>query len=194
MMKLRNHSDVSKIYSPANWAYVLNNAEKAYTADCPTLWDIFDSFGREYAELWIMQQVLALYGASSSKELGIVDGIKIFSQAFSSQVKTYKLTELMLFFARYEAGRYDASFSCFDTRRIGSAFFREFLPERRNEITVIKRRMTMREMKRRQFVAPEGYTSLSWYEELKRRARNGDNEAIKLLYHHESDNLLDMQS
>lgn len=181
MMKLRNHSDVSKIYSPANWAYVLNNTEKAYTVDCPTLWDIFDSFGREYAELWIMQQVLALYGASSSKEIGIVDGIKIFSQAFSSQVKPYKLTELMLFFARYKAGKYDASFSSFDTRRIGSAFFREFLPERRNEITVINRRMTMREMKRRLFIAPKGYTSLSWYEELKRRARNGDNEAVKLL-------------
>lgn len=181
MMKLRNHSDVSKIYSPANWAYVLNNVEKAYMADCPTLYDVFELFSREIGELWIMQHVLALYGSSSCKERGAVDGIKIFSQIFASQVKAYKLTELMLFFARYKAGKYDASFSSFDTRRIGSAFFREFLPERRNEITVIKRRMTMREMKRRLFVAPKGYTSLSWYEELKRRARNGDNEAVKLL-------------
>ena len=181
LTKIQSHSDVDRIYSPSNWGYVMNNTEKAYTADCPTMYDIFDKFGEDYAELWIMGQVLALYGSSSNREKGVADGLKIFAQSFSSQVKAYKLSELMLFFARYKAGRYDNSFASFDARRIGNAFFKEFKPERNYELDTINRKRVQDEIENRRFIPPEGYSSLAWYNELKRRAESGDEEAKKML-------------
>lgn len=172
---------MDRIYSPSNWGYVMNNTEKAYTADCPTMYDIFDKFGEDYAELWIMGQVLALYGSSSNREKGVADGLKIFAQSFSSQVKAYKLSELMLFFARYKAGRYDNSFASFDARRIGNAFFKEFKPERNYELDTINRKRVQDEIENRRFIPPKGYSSLAWYNELKRRAESGDEEAKKML-------------
>ena len=37
------------------------------------------------------------------------------------------------------------------------------------------------EIERRRFIPPQGYTSLSWYNELRKRAESGDEEAIKIL-------------
>lgn len=172
---------MERIYSPSNWGYVMNYSEKSYTADCPTMYDVFDMFGEEYAYMWIRQQVLALYGSSSNKDKGIADGLKIFAQSFASQVKAYKLSELMLFFARYKAGKYDNSFASFDARRIGNAFFKEFKQERNYELGVINRRMEQEKIEKRRFIPPEGYSSLAWYQELKQRAESGDEEAKKML-------------
>jgi nitrite reductase/ring-hydroxylating ferredoxin subunit len=78
--------------------------------------------------------MLALYGSSSNQSKGVADGIPLFSASFAAEAGRYKLSELMLFFARYKAGRYDKSFSTFDCRRIGNSFFREFLPDRTDEL------------------------------------------------------------
>lgn len=159
----------------------MNNTEKAYTADCQTMYDIFDKFGEDYAELWIMGQVLALYGSSSNKDKGVAGGLKIFAQSFASQVKSYKLSELMLFFARYKAGKYDNSFASFDARRIGNAFFKEFIPERNYELDAINRKSVQDDIENRRFISPEGYSSLTWIQELRKRASEGNKDAISQL-------------
>lgn len=164
-----------------HWGYVINHAERAYQAACPTVSDYSEKFGIEYASLWIHAHILALYGSSSNRDKNVADGIKLFCDAFTAQVKGFKLSELMLFFARYKAGRYDNSYSSFDARRIGNAFFKEFIPERNNELDVIMRREEQRKIEQRRFSPPKGYTSLSWYKELKVRASKGDEEAIKML-------------
>lgn len=89
----------------------------------------------------------------------------------------------MLFFARYKAGRYDNSYSTFDTRRIGNAFFREFLPARQIELDRIIKQEKNQRIETQRFTPPQGYTSLSWYQELRQRADNGDTEALHLLTH-----------
>lgn len=159
----------------------MNNIEKAYKAECPTIFDYVEKFGIEYAAMWIRSQVMALYGSSSNREKGIADGIKLFCDSFTAQVKGFKLSELMLFFARYKAGKYDNSFASFDARRIGNAFFKEFIPERNMELDSINRKTIQDEIERRRFIPPQGYTSLSWYNELRKRAESGDEEAIKIL-------------
>jgi len=159
----------------------MDNSDKAYTADCPTIHDVYGVFGDNYAYMWILQQVLALYGSSSNREKGVVDGLKIFAKAFASQVKSYKLTELMLFFARYKAGKYDSSFASFDARRIGNAFFKEFIPERNYELDRINMRRIQDEIRQREFIPPKRYSSLTWYNELKKRTESGDEEAGKML-------------
>lgn len=181
--KWKDHSDIERVFSPVNWGYTAKYPTKAYYAECPTLQKYDEVYGEGNAEMWIYGQVLALFGSSSCKDVGVVDGIKIFSLSFSSQVKIYKLSELMLFFARYKAGRYDNSFSQFDARRIGNAFFKEFLPERNKEIDFCeKRRISEEALLRRElpygYVIPEGYNSYTWYLEAQKRVANGDVEAI----------------
>ena len=174
-------SEIDRAYAPTNWGYVVANAGKAYTADCPTLAAVSTVYGNDYAVLWLTAQVTAVYAMSPNRDEGIVDGINIFCQTFFAEVRYYKLTELMLFFGRYKSGRYDASYSSFDTRRIGVAF-REFLKERQVELAKAEREQQSEKARQRKyFVPPEGYTSRQWYEELKRRAAAGDEEAIAAL-------------
>lgn len=87
----------------------------------------------------------------------------------------------MLFFARYKAGKYDNSFASFDARRIGNAFFKEFRSERNYELDAINRKRIQNEIENRRFTPPEGYSSLSWYNELKRRAESGDAESKQII-------------
>lgn len=168
MTRLKSPSDVDRLYAPSLWGYAMQHAEKAYTADCPTLADIAATFGAEYAAMWIRGQVLALYGASSNRDAAVSNGIKPFADSFAPLANPYKLSELMLFFARYKAGVYDNSYATFDTRRIGNAFFREFLPQRAAELAAIEHQAAMESSLRRRelpegYVVPEGYNPASYY-------------------------------
>lgn len=163
------------------WGYAAQNPTSAYTADIPTLLQYDALYGSGSSAYWVETQLTGLYGASVSKETGVVDGISIFCQSFAAQVQSYKLSELLLFFARYKAGRYDNSYSSFDPRRIGNAFFKEFIPERNRELEKINRERKAQEIESRRYTPPDGYTSRSWYEELKKRAASGDKDAIRQL-------------
>lgn len=186
----QNRSDVEMSYSPNNWAYTVASPEKAYTANCPTLLLYDRLYGENSSYRWIKIQVLALFGSSSNKEKGVADGISIFTSSFAAQLGGYKLSELMLFFARYKAGRYDNSYSSFDSRRIGNAFFKEFIPERNMELDKINREKVQQEIEQRRFTPPQGYSSYSWYLELRKRAANGDVNAMKELGIKSSENIV----
>ena len=117
-----------------------------------------------------------IIGASSKADKTLADSIGIFANTFAAEVRTYKLSELMLFFARYKAGVYDNSYATFDTRRIGNAFFKEFLPQRAAELAAIERdRATEAYLKSRElpegYTVPEGYNPYTWYQE---RVRLGE--------------------
>ena len=150
-------------------------------ASCPTLAAYDRLYGEGCAEDWVCMQITVLFAASSSREKGLVDGIRLFASAFAGEVRQYKLSELMLFFARYKAGKYDNSYASFDAKRIGNAFFKEFLKERVYEIDKCERAKVQQEIEQRRFTPPEGYTSYTWYQELKRRAQAGDTEAAAIL-------------
>ena len=171
-MKNPNRSDVERRFSPIHWGYTAMNPDKAYMAECPTLISYEQMYGNGAASDWIYIQVLALFGSSSNKDKSAVDGIGLFASSFAAEVKTYKLSELMLFFSRYKAGKYDNSYYSFDAKRIGNAFFKEFLPQRNNEIGLLNDKLAqeryLKNMERPADI-PDGYNTYSWYEECKRR-------------------------
>lgn len=164
------------------WGYTINNADKAYMADCPTLAQYGELYGAQYPADWVRIQLIALYGTSNSRDKGVADGIRLFAEAFAAEVSQYKLSELMLFFGRYKAGRYDNSYTSFDAKRIGNAFFKEFLKERVHEVDRVERIRLQQQIEDRRFTPPPGYTSLSWYQELRRRASTGDRVATAILH------------
>lgn len=190
LQKWTTHSDVERQFSPAFWGYTAQNPERAYLADCPTLAEYGELYGKDHPGYWIRMQMTALFATSNNREKGTADGIMLFSEAFAAEVRKYKLSELMLFFSRYKAGRYDNSYASFDAKRIGNAFFKEFLKERVHEIDRAERARVQQQIEQRRFTPPEGYSSYSWYQELKRRAGQGDAEAAAMIAHPDkNDNL-----
>ena len=181
LAKWKDRSDIIRSFSPAHWGYTAQNPERAYTAGCPTLLQLDAVYGEGSSGYWVETMVTGLFGASSSREKGNADGIHVFCEAFAAQVKGFKMSELMLFFARYKAGRYDNSYASFDARRIGNAFFKEFVKERNSELDTISRNAEQERIENRRFTPPEGYSSLSWYLEVKRRAESGDEKAARML-------------
>ena len=173
VQKWTGPSDVERQFNPTHWGYTLSNPDKAYAASCPTLAAYDRLYGEGCAEDWVCMQITVLFAASSSREKGLADGIRLFSSAFAAEVRQYKLSELMLFFARYKSGKYDNSYASFDAK--------EFLKERVHEIDRVERARVQQEIEDRRFTPPEGYTSFSWYQELKRRAAQGDTEAAAQL-------------
>lgn len=77
--------------------------------------------------------------ASSTKEGADENALNEFSGLFVSQYHYIKLTEFILFVARFKLGRYGKFYGYFDTITVGEAF-RKFLRERSDELDIIIRR------------------------------------------------------
>lgn len=180
-MKYPSRSDVERAYAPNLWGYTLSNPERAYIAECPTLLIYDKLYGEGSSTIWIHIHVTALYGASPSKDKELANSIAIFSETFAAEARQYKLSELMLFFGRYKAGRYDNSYQSFDTKRIGNAFFKEFLIQRKNEIGMfIHKQQQEASLERRElpkeYIIPDGYNPDTWYRE---RLKRGEIKPIE---------------
>lgn len=177
----KSPKEIDEKYNPQKWGDVLQNWEKAYTANVPTIAGMTKKFGRQAASAWVAVQLLALYGTSNNKDKSAADSIILFAETFAPQVGGFKLSELMIFFARYKAGRYDSSFASFDARRIGNAFFKGFVPERVRELAQIMRKAEQDKVEKRRFELPQGYTSLGLYCTLKDLAKDGNTTAAGLI-------------
>lgn len=99
--------------------------------------------------LWVETQLLTLDFASSLKEGSDVDSLSEFSGLFVRQYPYIKLTEFLLFIARFKLGRYGKFYGYFDTITIGEAF-RKYLRERSEELDIIIRRRNSLEIFGRQ--------------------------------------------
>lgn len=140
IQKNRCLSNLLSNYSPANWSFLPQIGDEAYTRECPSIGALDELYQMKgVARMWIDEQVTAMYLMSSSKE-NMRTPISLFASNFSVVAAPYKLTELMLFFSRYAAGMYDNSYSTFNSRRIGVAFHSEFLPQREQDLARLERR------------------------------------------------------
>ena len=173
--------EIEQKFNPKNWGYVLQNWEKAYTVDAPTIAGMTKKFGRQASSAWVAAQLLALYGTSNNRDKSAADSIILFAETFAPQIGGFKLSELMIFFARYKAGRYDSSFASFDARRIGNAFFKGFVPERDRELAQLMRKEEQDKVEKRRYELPQGYTSLGLYTTLKDLAKEGNETAAALI-------------
>lgn len=131
---------VESAFSPSHWGYAIEHYQQAYTTDCVSIGRLDRIYGPGSSMAWIETQFTGLYLLSSSKDKGIVDCIRSFSGIFASETRRYKISDLLLFFARFAVGHYGANnWSAYDLRRIGTAFFTEFLPERNREMDYMER-------------------------------------------------------
>lgn len=138
MEKNPSFEAVEQNYSPANWDIILRDVRRAYEWECPMLGELDTLFRPGCAREWADEHITALYLSSASRDKGVAAStIGPFAASFAASCAPYKLSEMMLFFARYKCGIYDHSFASFDARRIGTAFRTEFLPDRARELAAI---------------------------------------------------------
>lgn len=128
-------------YSPKNWGLVADSPERAYAWQCPTVTALGTLYGSACPRMWMDEQVTHLFLTSQSRDAAQADAqVGPFVDAFTGTVAGYKLSEVMLFLARYKAGVYGRSFAAFDVRNVGQTFHHEFLTDRRRELTLIEER------------------------------------------------------
>ena len=140
LAKYPSREEMELAYCPRFWSYALSHSTRAYLAVCPTLSSLDRIYGNGATVHWIRVQLVAIFQLSSSKDTGVVDEIKAFASLLAATMSTYKLTELMVFFAGYAAGIFGTTdYQTFDLRRISAAFLGEFRKERTQQLAAIKR-------------------------------------------------------
>lgn len=157
---------------------LLNHTEVAYFSPAPTLGLVVSAYGWDAAVLWLKVQILSIDRYNGTTKDCDLDSISEAATLFARKYSSLKLTEFMLFFARFKLGFYGRFYGAFDPIALGEAF-RRFLGHRAKEIGEMERRRCRPED--RWFVPPEGYSSLTWYREVKARAAQGDEEAMRML-------------
>ena len=137
--KYPTFSKASAAYSTSLQSMLLADTEKAYSEKSPTLSDLERMYGYGSSSLWVKTQLLTIDFASSTKEGADENALNEFSRLFVGQYHYIKLTEFILFVARFKLGRYGKFYGYFDTITVGEAF-RKFLRERSDELDIIIRR------------------------------------------------------
>lgn len=147
--KYPTFSKASAVYSTSLQSMLLADIEKAYSEKSPTLSDLERMYGYGSSSLWVKTQLLTIDFASSTKEGADENALNEFSRLLVAQYHYIKLTEFILFVARFKLGRYGKFYGYFDTITVGEAF-RKFLRERGEELDIIIRRHNNRVMEKQQ--------------------------------------------
>ena len=91
----------SSAYSTSLQTIILSDMEKAYSEKSPTMSDLERMYGCDSSSLWVKTQLLTIDFASSMKESADIDALSEFSRLFVAQYHYIKLTEFLLFIARF---------------------------------------------------------------------------------------------
>lgn len=161
-----------------------NDLRDAYMGQWPTLKRISQICGRGAGQLWMRSMFMRIFVASGAQDPAMVKSVEMAADAFCADVyDTFTISTLVVFFQRFMAGRYTSATDMRVNKHdaVGAAFYKQFLPERLNEIEAFVEADKKAEEERNKTVIPDGYTSREWFNENVRRALNGDMEAMQNL-------------
>lgn len=165
-------------FNPDVQSRLLNNLQVAYLSETPTVGLLAEAYGWDKAVFWLKAQLLSLdryNGTTGDCELEVIGET---ATLFARNYPHIRMTEIMLFLARFKLGVYGKFYGSFDPIALGEAF-RKHLRGRMQEVVELERKCNRKDEE--EFVPPPGYTSWTWYQEVKRRAAAGDPEAAELL-------------
>lgn len=168
------------VFNPSAGARLPNNIEKVYESDAPTMGLVSEAYGRNAALDWINIQLHSIDLFTQVKNDLSESARKELAELILSHYGFLKLPEFMLFVARFKLGLYGKFYGSFDPIAFCEAI-KKFRSDRNMELERIRLNSLKQETEAREFIPPDGYTSLSWYRELQEMARNGDADAIEQL-------------
>lgn len=127
--KYGSRDDFLKTYNPSYQMQKCSNAEDCMFGDYPTLSELRTAYGDNVPKMWLLPQLYDLSEYCGVKDK--LEGTPLEETAFVIATEYYymKVTELMLFFHRFKAGRYGRFYGNVDPLVITTSL-REFNRER----------------------------------------------------------------
>ncbi|WP_455671679.1 DUF6633 family protein [Phocaeicola sp.] len=132
------------------------------------------------AILWVKTQILTIDFYNATKKDAEEKAINELSALIAYKYRNMRLTEFIVFVTRFKLGLYGKFYGSFDPIAVGEALGK-YEKETTRAYERAERDRLQQEIENRRFTPPEGHSSLSWYQELKKRAQAGDKEAIEAL-------------
>lgn len=158
----------------------MSDIEDAYFSDTPTFAVYAEAFGLDNLIHWIKAQLLALDFFTELKIGADINSLQSAAEMFARNYGGLKITEFLLFMARFKLGYYGKMYGYYDPIAIGEAL-RTFLKQRAAEVARIESERANKEREKNRLKLPKGYTSYTLYKTLKSLAEKGDKKAIKEL-------------
>lgn len=168
---------VLAVYNPGRQAELCADAEKCVTGNYPTLSDLRECFGGNMPKMWLLPQLFNLSEFCGCKDKLSIGQIEETAMLIARDFSCLKVSELMLFFSLFKTGRWGRFYGAVDPMLIISSL-RVFVDEYRSDILERierRRRDEARAESRRGVIGREEYLAL------KRRALEGEDEALRLL-------------
>lgn len=164
------------LFNPSVQASVIDKAERCYFGSAPCLSAVGKAYGSGTVASWLEIQLRDLANYAGQREKLSESQSQQTAMAIIGGYSFLNMAELLLFFARYKAGRYGRFYGAVDPLAITNAL-REFCKQRVSEITAIEYARQAAERDK----AAEGCVSREEYEAIKKRAEKGDIKAVELL-------------
>lgn len=161
-----------KKVSPSTQTSFASHPDNAVMGDYPTLIDLKQAYGKNFAAIWLVPQIdnLTLFtGAKNITEQQHEELAKIIAAEYGY----LKVTELLLFFHRFKAGHYGRFYGSFDPMVITCAL-RDFIKERNIFIDQYEREKKGREDESKQKLPT--MTHEQWLEYKKQHSLENKNE------------------
>lgn len=163
-------------FNPSIQKYAVSNPAKCYFGTAPVLSAVAKAYGEETASSWIEAELHDLANYAGSKDKLTREQSMQTATNILAAYSYLNMAELLLFFARFKAGKYGRFYGSVDPLVITTALS-EFSKQRIAEITAIEMAMKQQErMKER-----EGCVSHEEYLKIRERAEAGDRAAQELL-------------
>ena len=152
-----------KLFIPEEQAKFAKNASKCLLGDCPSVADVRTIWGEKWCLAWLENQLIDLseYAGAAKKMdlLKVEDLARIMLQEFYY----LKLSEFMLFFAYFKAGRYGAFYGNVDPLVITSSL-QKFKKDRSKWIDQYERLEAAKQRERTPMTDPDCLTYEEWQE------------------------------
>lgn len=117
------------IFNPSLQPSVLSNQSRAFTGTAPTLTTVKAGYGDKITIMWIMAQLENLNTFCGVKEKATFEQLEEFAKLITVNYSYLKITELMLFFAKFKLGQYGTFYGVVDPIVVTSALLK-FMDER----------------------------------------------------------------
>lgn len=132
-----------KKVSPSTQTGFAAHPDNAIMGDYPTLTDLKQAYGKNFAAIWLVPQIDNLTLFTGAKNITEQQHEEL-SKIIAAEYGYLKVTELLLFFHRFKAGRYGRFYGSVDPMVITCAL-REFMRERNDMIAQYEQERRERE-------------------------------------------------
>lgn len=122
-------ADFLTTMNPDAQGLLYGNIDRCFLADYPTLAEVRNAYGTSAAQMWLVPQLINLSEFCGCREKFTEDQLENCADIIAQTHYDLKVSELMLFFFRFKAGRYGRFYGSVDPMVITTALW-QFRDER----------------------------------------------------------------